>query len=78
MRHLPRGQIFGVLLILLTSLSTAFGQTGGEWPQWRGANRDAKAPDFKAPKTWPKELTQKWKVMVGEGVATPAGQRCSA
>jgi outer membrane protein assembly factor BamB len=27
---------------------------------------------FKAPKTWPKELTQKWKVPVGDGVATPA------
>ena len=43
-----------------------------DWPQWRGANRDAKAADFKAPKTWPKELTKKWKVTVGEGVATPA------
>jgi outer membrane protein assembly factor BamB len=43
-----------------------------EWPQWRGANRDAKAPGFKVPKTWPKEPTQKWKVTVGEGVATPA------
>lgn len=42
------------------------------WPQWRGLNRDAKATDFKAPKTWPKELTQKWKVPVGDGVATPA------
>src|SRR5438552_4372993 len=43
-----------------------------DWPQWRGANRDAKAAPFAAPKTWPKELTQKWKVTVGEGVATPA------
>src|SRR6266704_3287706 len=42
-----------------------------DWPQWRGANRDAKAAPFAAPKTWPKELTQKWKVTVGEGVATP-------
>jgi len=49
--------------------------TGGpaqDWPQWRGSNRDAKATDFKAPKTWPKELTKKWKVTVGDGVATPA------
>ncbi len=44
----------------------------GDWPQWRGPNRDARAADFKAPKTWPKELTQKWKVTVGDGVATPA------
>jgi outer membrane protein assembly factor BamB len=43
-----------------------------DWPQWRGPNRDAKATGFVAPKSWPKELTQKWKVTVGDGVATPA------
>jgi outer membrane protein assembly factor BamB len=43
-----------------------------DWPQWRGPNRDAHATGFVAPKTWPKELTQKWRVTVGEGVATPA------
>ncbi len=43
-----------------------------DWPQWRGANRDARAAGFKAPQTWPKELTQKWKVTVGEGAATPS------
>ncbi|MBY0459185.1 MAG: PQQ-like beta-propeller repeat protein, partial [Gemmataceae bacterium] len=37
-----------------------------------GPNRDGRAADFKAPKEWPKELTQKWKVAVGDGVATPA------
>jgi outer membrane protein assembly factor BamB len=43
-----------------------------DWPQWRGANRDAKAPGFKAPATWPAELKQQWHVSVGDGVATPA------
>ena len=43
-----------------------------DWPQWRGPNRDAKAAGFIAPKTWPKELTQKWKVTVGDGVGTPS------
>lgn len=43
-----------------------------DWPQWRGANRDGKAAGFDAPQTWPKELKQKWKVTVGDGVATPA------
>lgn len=43
-----------------------------DWPQWRGPNRDAKVAGFNAPATWPKELTQSWKVVVGEGVATPA------
>jgi outer membrane protein assembly factor BamB len=44
----------------------------GDWPQWRGENRDGKVTGFTAPSTWPKELTQKWKIPVGEGVATPA------
>jgi outer membrane protein assembly factor BamB len=43
-----------------------------DWPQWRGPNRDAKVTGFAAPATWPKALTQKWKVTVGDGVATPA------
>src|SRR4030042_817015 len=43
-----------------------------DWPQWRGPNRDGSVSGFKAPATWPKELTQKWKVTVGEGCATPA------
>jgi outer membrane protein assembly factor BamB len=43
-----------------------------DWPQWRGANRDAKATGFITPKTWPKELTQKWKAAVGQADATPA------
>lgn len=45
---------------------------GQDWPQWRGANRDAKASGFKAPAVWPKELTKKWSVPVGNGVSTPS------
>jgi len=41
------------------------------WPQWLGENRDGRAA-FTPPQTWPKELAQKWKVTVGDGVATPA------
>jgi outer membrane protein assembly factor BamB len=43
-----------------------------DWPQWRGPNRDAKATGFNAPSTWPKQLTQKWKVTVGGGDSSPA------
>lgn len=43
-----------------------------DWPQWRGANRDGKISGFVAPAAWPKELTKKWQVSVGDGVATPA------
>ena len=58
--------------LALMVLLAATGALAQDWPQWRGPNRDGKASDFKAPKTWPKELAQKWKVTVGEGVATPS------
>jgi outer membrane protein assembly factor BamB len=55
---------------LLVSAATTI--PAQDWPQWRGANRDAKAGGFKAPKTWPAQLTQKWKQTVGLGDTTPA------
>jgi hypothetical protein len=55
---------------LLSGLPLAAGAS--DWPQWRGANRDAKVTGFVAPTTWPKELTKKWSIPVGDGVATPA------
>lgn len=43
-----------------------------DWPQWRGPNRDGKVVGFAAPKSWPNSLAAKWKVVVGQGDATPA------
>jgi outer membrane protein assembly factor BamB len=44
-----------------------------DWPQWQGVNRDAKLTSFNAPKAWPKALTKKWNIPVGEGTdSTPA------
>ena len=63
------------ILFVVTSCALAFAASSSpaqDWPQWRGPNRDGKAAGFTAPKTRPKELTEKWKVAVGEGVATPA------
>ena len=37
-----------------------------------GPNRDGKVSGFTAPDTWPKTLTEKWKVNVGAGDSTPA------
>jgi len=54
------------------ALSMAGGVSAQDWPQWRGPTRDGKVTGFKAPATWPKELTQKWKTEVGNGVSTPA------
>jgi outer membrane protein assembly factor BamB len=55
--------------VMIVSVNSVEAQ---DWPQWRGPNRDAKVANFNAPKTWPKELNQKWKVTVGNGDATPA------
>lgn len=46
-------------------------QQGGDLTQWRGANRDGIVTGFTAPATWPAQLTQRWKVEVGLGYATP-------
>lgn len=55
--------------VLLGAASTGWAQ---DWPQWRGEHRDGTVSGFTAPKSWPKELNQKWKVAVGGGDATPA------
>ncbi len=47
------------------------GTSASDWPQWRGPNRDAVIPGFTAPSRWPEALTQRWKVDVGLGYATP-------
>src|SRR5262245_30307957 len=60
-----------LLLIAVVSVPIV-GAAGADWPEWRGPNREAKVKDFRAPSTWPKELTKKWSVTVGNGVASPA------
>jgi outer membrane protein assembly factor BamB len=48
------------------------GQTpSADVTQWRGPNRDGVVASFTAPATWPESLTQKWKIEVGTGYATP-------
>jgi outer membrane protein assembly factor BamB len=56
-----------ISLIFISSLNV-YAQ---DWPQFRGVNRDGKVTGFKAPQTWPKELTQEWKINAGFGDATP-------
>jgi outer membrane protein assembly factor BamB len=55
--------------VILVGAGCVFAQ---DWPQWRGPNRDGRVTGFTAPQKWPEELTQKWKVTVGQGDATPA------
>jgi len=58
-----------IFITLLIGPVTTLAQ---DWPQWRGPNRDGKVTGFNAPATWPKNLTEKWKVVVGLGDSTPA------
>jgi outer membrane protein assembly factor BamB len=64
-----------ILLSILILTGMVFGATGfsqkTDIPGWRGANRDGRFLDFKAPSTWPAELTKAWEVPVGLGDASP-------
>ena len=42
-----------------------------DWSGWRGVNRDAKVVGFKAPTTWPAEMTEVWQQPVGLCDASP-------
>jgi outer membrane protein assembly factor BamB len=60
-------------VVVFTGLTAAVaGQNRSlDYTQWRGADRDGGAASFAAPAAWPERLTQKWKVQVGLGYATP-------
>ena len=62
--------IAAIVMAGLVSASEAQGPSA-DWPQWRGPNRDGAIAAFTAPQQWPEQLTQRWKVDVGLGYATP-------
>jgi len=62
-----------VVAVAVCGWSAFAGAQGGagEYFQWRGANRDGAVASFNEPQSWPEKLTQRWKVEVGTGYATP-------
>ena len=59
------------LLLVLCASGSGMAQSASDVTQWRGANRDGIVTGFTAPATWPEQLTQRWKIEVGFGYATP-------
>jgi outer membrane protein assembly factor BamB len=60
-----------IILVVFVGFSALTAAQQSDYTQWRGPNRDGGVPSFTAPKSWPEKLTQKWKVDVGTGYATP-------
>ena len=64
----------GIIILILAvgvAATTEARQAASDVTQWRGANRDGTISGFTAPASWPAQLTQRWKVDVGLGYATP-------
>jgi len=63
---------FATAVLAVSCAAAAFSQTKpGDYPQWRGRDRDGAASAFVEPASWPETLTRRWKVSVGDGYATP-------
>jgi outer membrane protein assembly factor BamB len=60
------------IIIFSGLLAVVAGQdTGLDWPQWRGPNRNGAIASFTEPSRWPEALTLRWKIQIGTGYATP-------
>lgn len=55
-------------LALLVCPGLTFGQ---DWPQWRGPARTGLAESIQLPESWPSELSQRWRIEVGDGQSSP-------
>jgi outer membrane protein assembly factor BamB len=65
---IPRQIAFSVLVAAAASAGTGLAQ---DWSQWRGSQRNGVLAAVSLPSSWPDQLTQRWKVEVGPGYATP-------
>jgi outer membrane protein assembly factor BamB len=63
--------LLGTLAIMTGNGAPSAQTSTSDYTQWRGANRDGSASSFAVPPSWPETLTQRWKVTVGPGYATP-------
>src|SRR5688572_11719571 len=66
-----RRALFVVVLVAALNVESGAQQAATDITQWRGANRDGVVTGFTAPAAWPETLTQRWKIDIGLGYATP-------
>jgi outer membrane protein assembly factor BamB len=67
----PRLASVTSLLLLVLIIAPAAQKPSLDYTQWRGPGRDGSAAAFVEPNAWPETLTQRWKIDVGLGYATP-------
>ena len=60
-----------VAIIAIIGLTAVVQGQKGDWPQWRGPNRDGTLTSYAEPKSWPDQLNRRWKIEIGTGYATP-------
>jgi outer membrane protein assembly factor BamB len=65
-----RAAMVAVVLLAASAVGTAQ-RPSADVTQWRGAARDGTITGLTAPQTWPETLTERWKVEIGTGYATP-------
>jgi outer membrane protein assembly factor BamB len=61
----------GLVVLAALVMPVSAQRASNDWTQWRGASRDGAAPAVSDVNAWPEKLTQRWKVEVGQGYATP-------
>jgi outer membrane protein assembly factor BamB len=71
MMTFPTRALIAVLGAIALTAAAAGQNDTADWPQWRGPNRDGTLRTFAEPRSWPEHLTQRWKIDVGTGYATP-------
>ncbi len=57
--------------VLSVVLAASAQNASQDYTQWRGPQRDGSASAFTEPAAWPETLTERWKVEIGLGYATP-------
>ena len=73
MRSRVKLGVAALVLVMLAGGDVELGaqQASSDWSQWRGPNRDGVGDSRALPATLPEQLTEVWRIHVGEGYSGP-------